>query len=353
MDSQEGFGSLIPENIKKKLHNGGVQFSELRQAGKTPENLIEAIYRFWRGGSIRVERNWNGILDEAEIIQYSNSACLLPDDRIYLNTSTFRNMWKLATWNVNSIRTRLPLLLEWLEEHNPDVVCLQETKVEDQLFPVLELRQSGYECAFYGQKSYNGVAILSKHPIEDVKTGFRNGYDPDNARLIAGTVSGVRLVNVYVPQGQTTESNKFKYKLNFFAELIQEIQAENYSDRSFAIMGDFNIAPEDRDVHSPEEWEGCVLVSKPERAEFKKLLSDDMSDCFRIYNEKAGHYSWWDYRAASFRRDRGVRIDHIIASKEMTKICRACYIDKNPRKLERPSDPVSYTHLTLPTSDLV
>ncbi|HIB38931.1 MAG TPA: hypothetical protein EYO38_01505, partial [Candidatus Lambdaproteobacteria bacterium] len=189
MDSQEGFGSLIPENIKKKLHNGGVQFSELRQAGKTPENLIEAIYRFWRGGSIRVERNWNGILDEAEIVQYSNSACLLPDDRIYLNTSTFRNLWKLATWNVNSIRTRLPLILEWLEEHNPDVVCLQETKVEDQLFPVLELRQSGYECAFYGQKSYNGVAILSKHPIEDVKTGFRNGYDQDNARLIAGTVS--------------------------------------------------------------------------------------------------------------------------------------------------------------------
>ena len=138
MISQESFGTLIPDPLNKKLQQDSVPFSELRQSSPASEKLVEQIYRFWRGGSIRVERNWNGILDEAEIVQYSNSACLLPDDRIYLNTSTFRNLWKLATWNVNSIRTRLPLILEWLEEHNPDVLCLQETKVEDQLFPVLE-----------------------------------------------------------------------------------------------------------------------------------------------------------------------------------------------------------------------
>ena len=338
MDSQEGFGSLIPENIKKKLHNGGVQFSELRQAGKTPENLIEAIYRFWRGGSIRVERNWNGILDEAEIVQYSNSACLLPDDRIYLNTSTFRNLWKLATWNVNSIRTRLPLILEWLEEHNPDVVCLQETKVEDQLFPVLELRQSGYECAFYGQKSYNGVAILSKHPIEDVKTGFRNGYDPDNARLILGTVSGVRVVNVYVPQGQNTESDKFKYKLNFFAELIQEIQAENNSDRSFAIMGDFNIAPKAEDVTNPEAMLNKVSFHPEEHALLAKLTDLGLSDLFRKFDTRPGQFSWWDFRTMGFERDEGMRIDYILGNSVLTSSCQACIIDKGARAQDRPSD---------------
>ena len=338
MISQEGFGTLIPDPLNKKLQQDGVQFSELRQAGKTPENLIEAIYRFWRGGSIRVERNWNGILNEAEIVQYSNSACLLPDDRIYLNTSTSRDLWKLATWNVNSIRTRLPLILEWLEEHNPDVVCLQETKVEDQLFPVLELRQSGYECAFYGQKSYNGVAILSKHPIEDVKTGFRNGYDQDNARLISATVSEVRVINVYVPQGQNTESEKFIYKLTFFEELIQEIKTENFADGLLAIMGDFNIAPKAEDVANPEAMLNKVSFHPKEHELLTKLTDLGLDDLFRKFDTRPGQFSWWDFRTRGFERDEGMRIDFILANTVLTSSCQACIIDTEAREQDRPSD---------------
>jgi len=338
MEPQESFGSLIPENIEKKLHNGGVQFSELRQAGKTPENLIEAIYRFWRGGRIRVERNWNGMLDEAEIVLYCNSACLLPDDRIYFNTSTFQNLWKLATWNVNSIRTRLPLLLEWLDEHNPDVVCLQETKVEDQLFPVLELRQSGYECAFYGQKSYNGVAILSKHQIEDVKAGFRNGYDQDNARLISATVSEVRVINVYVPQGQNTESEKFIYKLTFFEELIQEIKTENFADGLLAIMGDFNIAPKAEDVTNPEAMQNKVSFHPKEHALLRKLTDLGLDDLFRKFDTRPGQFSWWDFRTRGFERDEGMRIDFILGNSVLTSSCQACIIDTGAREQDRPSD---------------
>ena len=338
MISQESFGTLIPDPLNKKLQQDGVPFSELRQSSPASEKLVEQIYRFWRGGSIRVERNWNGILDEAEIVQYSNSACLLPDDRIYLNTSTFRNLWKLATWNVNSIRTRLPLLLEWLEEHNPDVVCLQETKVEDQLFPVLELRQSGYECAFYGQKSYNGVAILSKHPIEDVKTGFRNGYDQDNARLIAGTVSEVRVINVYVPQGQNTESEKFIYKLTFFEELIQEIKTENFADGLLAIMGDFNIAPKAEDVTNPEAMLNKVSFHPEEHALLAKLADLGLSDLFRKFDTRPGQFSWWDFRTMGFERDEGMRIDYILGNSVLTSSCQACIIDKGAREQDRPSD---------------
>ena len=338
MISQESFGTLIPDPLNKKLQQDGVPFSELRQSSPASEKLVEQIYRFWRGGSIRVERNWNGILAEAEIVPYSNSACLLPDDRIYLNTSTFRNLWKLATWNVNSIRTRLPLLLEWLEEHNPDVVCLQETKVEDQLFPVLELRQSGYECAFYGQKSYNGVAILSKHPIEDVKTGFRNGYDQDNARLIAGTVSGVRVVNVYVPQGQTTESEKFIYTLTFFEELIQEIKTENFADGLLAIMGDFNIAPKAEDVTNPEAMLNKVSFHPEEHALLAKLTDLGLSDLFRKFDTRPGQFSWWDFRTMGFERDEGMRIDYILGNSVLTSSCQACIIDRGAREQDRPSD---------------
>ena len=263
---------------------------------------------------------------------------MLPDDRIYLNTSTFRNLWKLATWNVNSIRTRLPLLLEWLEEHNPDVVCLQETKVEDQLFPVLELRQSGYECAFYGQKSYNGVAILSKHPIEDVKTGFRNGYDQDNARLISATVSEVRVINVYVPQGQNTESEKFIYKLTFFEELIQEIKTENFADGLLAIMGDFNIAPKAEDVTNPEAMQNKVSFHPKEHELLTKLTDLGLDDLFRKFDTRPGQFSWWDFRTRGFERDEGMRIDYILGNSVLTSSCQACIIDKGAREQDRPSD---------------
>ena len=159
MNSPESLENFIPADISKKLNNTGVSFSELRQGCETPEKLFEAIYTHWRNGAIRVERNWNGTLDSPEIVLYSNSSCFLPDDQIFLESSHSRTSWKVATWNVNSIRTRLPLLLNWLEENKPHVVCLQETKVEDSQFPLWEINQSGYESSFYGQKSYNGVAI--------------------------------------------------------------------------------------------------------------------------------------------------------------------------------------------------
>ena len=338
MGSRKDFETLIPDKIRKKLHNEGVPFSELRQASKTPENLIEAIYRYWRGGNVRIERNWNGIPAEAENVPYSNSACLLPDDRIYLENSTFRDLWKAATWNVNSIRTRLPLLLEWLEEQNPDVVCLQETKVEDAQFPAWELRQFGYESVCYGQKSYNGVAILSKHPIKDVQLGFHNCYDQDNARLIAATVSGVRLVNVYIPQGQTTESDKFKYKLTFIEELIQEILAENFSDSPLAIMGDFNIAPKAEDVSNPEAMQNKVSFHPEEHALLAKLTDFGLCDLFRKFDPRSGQFSWWDFRTQGFERGEGMRIDFILANTVLTSSCQACIIDTEARKQDRPSD---------------
>ena len=338
MGSRKDFETLIPDKIRKKLRDEGVPFSELRKASKTPENLIEAIYRYWRGGNARIERNWNGIPADAEKVPYSNSACLLPDDRIYLENSTFRDLWKAATWNVNSIRTRLPLLLEWLEEQNPDVVCLQETKVEDTQFPAWELRQAGYESVCYGQKSYNGVAILSKHPIKDVQLGFHNCYDQDNARLIAATVSGVRLVNVYIPQGQTTESDKFKYKLTFIEELIQEILAENFSDSPLAIMGDFNIAPKAEDVSNPEAMQNKVSFHPEEHALLAKLTDFGMCDLFRKFDPRSGQFSWWDFRTQGFERGEGMRIDFILANTVLTSSCQACIIDTEARQQDRPSD---------------
>ena len=338
MGFRKDFENLIPDEIRKKLHNEGVPFSVLRQASKTPENLIEAIYRFWRGGNVRIERNWNGISAEAENLPYSNSACLLPDDHIYLEISTFRGLWKVATWNVNSIRTRLPLLLEWLEEQHPDVVCLQETKVEDAQFPAWEIRQAGYESVYYGQKSYNGVAILSKHPIEDVHLGFHNCYDQDNARLIAATISGVRLVNVYIPQGQTTESDKFKYKLTFIEELIQEILSENFSDSPLAIMGDFNIAPKAEDVSNPEAMQNKVSFHPAEHALLAKLTDFGLCDLFRKFDPRSGQFSWWDFRTQGFERGEGMRIDFILGNTVLTSSCQACIIDTEARQHDRPSD---------------
>jgi len=338
MGSRKDFETLIPDKIRKKLHNEGVPFSELRQASKTPENLIETLYRYWRGGNVRIERNWNGIPAETENLPYSNSACLLPDDLIYLDISTFQDLWKVATWNVNSIRTRLPLLLEWLEEQNPDVVCLQETKVEDAQFPAWELRQAGYESVCYGQKSYNGVAIISKHPIEDVQLGFHNCYDQDNARLITATVSGVRLVNVYIPQGQTTESDKFKYKLTFIEELIKEILAENFADKPLAIMGDFNIAPKAEDVSNPEAMQNKVSFHPAEHALLAKLTDFGLCDLFRKFDPRSGQFSWWDFRTQGFERGEGMRIDFILGNTVLTSSCQACIIDTEARQHDRPSD---------------
>ncbi len=338
MNSPENLENLIPEDINKKLNDAGVLFSELRKGFKTPEKLPEAIYSYWRNGAIRVERNWNGFLDYPEIVLYSNSACLLPDDRIFLESKHSRTSWKLATWNVNSIRTRLPLFLNWLEENKPNVVCLQETKVEDSKFPVWEINQSGYETVFYGQKSYNGVAILSKEPIKKVQKGFRNGYDPENARLIAATISGVRLINVYVPQGQTTESDKFKYKLDFLQELKQEITLLNDSKKPFAIMGDFNIAPSAEDVWNEEIMKNKVSFHPREHEQLKEISETGLTDIFRKFNQKPGLFSWWDFRTRGFERGEGMRIDYILANPVLTSSCLKCIIDLSAREKDRPSD---------------
>ncbi len=338
MSSPESIEKLIPEDLSIKLNNEGVSFSEIRQRCIKPEKFIESIYSFWRSGIIRVERNWNGILDSPEIVLYSNSSCFLPDDQIFLESKHSLTSWKVATWNVNSIRTRLPLLLNWLEKRRPNVVCLQETKVEDSQFPIWEINQAGYESVFYGQKSYNGVAILSKEPIKEVQKGFCNGYDLENARLISATISGVRLINVYVPQGQSIESEKFKYKLEFLQELKREITNLNNSIKPLAIMGDFNIAPNVEDIWDEEIMKNKVSFHPEEHEKLKEISENGLTDIFRKFDKRSGQFSWWDFRTRGFERDEGMRIDYILANSVLTSSCRTCIIDSSARKQDRPSD---------------
>ena len=246
-------------------------------------------------------------------------------------------MFKIATWNVNSLKVRLPHVLTWMEKEKPDVLALQETKSVDENFPVDAIKEAGYQVSFTGQKTYNGVATISKSPIKTISKGLPNFSDEQKRVLVINT-KNIIILNIYVPNGSEINSEKYKYKLKWLSKLHPYIKKLQKKNSRLIILGDFNIAPEDRDVHDPKEWEGCVLVSKSERNEFEKLLSNNMIDCFRIFNNENNHFSWWDYRAASFRRNRGVRIDHILASKSMSQSCKACYIDKGPRKLERPSD---------------
>ena len=242
---------------------------------------------------------------------------------------------KIATWNVNSLKVRLPHLLGWLAEQQPDVVCLQETKQQDTDFPHAELQAAGYHSVCSGQKTYNGVAILSREPIADVQTGIPDFAD-EQKRVIAGTIADVRIVCVYVPNGQSVDSDKYQYKLNWLAALTAWLKDELANHPKLALLGDYNIAPEDRDVHDPQAWQGNVLVSEPEREAFKGLVALGLRDAFRLFEQGGKSYSWWDYRMLAFRRNQGMRIDHILISNALQ--CTACMIDKAPRKLERPSD---------------
>lgn len=241
---------------------------------------------------------------------------------------------RLATWNVNSLRVRLPQMLDWLVHAKPDVVCLQETKLEDPKFPRAELEAAGYSAAFSGQKTYNGVAILARTALDEVSTGFPQ----EQKRLIAATVGGVRVICVYCPNGQAVGSEKYEYKLQWFAQLRAWLKDEFAHHASLAVLGDFNVAPEDRDVHDPKAWEGQVHVSESERAAFRGLLDLGLTDAFRLFPQPEKSFSWWDYRMMAFRRNAGLRIDQILLSSELAKSCTACTIDKGPRKLERPSD---------------
>lgn len=244
---------------------------------------------------------------------------------------------KLVTWNVNSLKVRLPQVLQWLETNPVDVLCLQETKLTDDKFPQAEIEAAGYQVVFSGQKTYNGVAILSRHAIENVQ---KNNplFDDAQQRIIAATIQGMRIICAYVPNGQALDSEKYPYKLSWLASLREWIAQEMSNHTSLALLGDYNIAPEDRDVHDPAAWEGQNLVSPPERAALQALLDLGLKDSFRLFEQAEKSFSWWDYRQLGFRLNKGVRIDHILLSAQLASRCTSCTIDKTPRKWEQPSD---------------
>jgi exodeoxyribonuclease III len=244
---------------------------------------------------------------------------------------------KLATWNVNSLKVRLPQVLEWVGRHRPDVLCLQETKLENPKFPAAEIEAAGYRALHNGQKTYNGVAILSRADSVDAVTAIP-GFADEQKRVLAATVGGTRVICAYVPNGESVESDKYQYKLKWFAALHAWLQQELAQHPRLAVLGDYNIAPEDRDVHDPAAWEGKVLFSKPEREAFNALLALGLKDGFRLFEQPERSFTWWDYRMNAFRRKMGLRIDHILLSEELAKRCTACTIDVEPRKNERPSD---------------
>jgi exodeoxyribonuclease-3 len=244
---------------------------------------------------------------------------------------------KLATWNVNSLKVRLPQVLDWLTANQPDVLCLQETKQEDSQFPLAELREAGYGAVFSGQKTYNGVAIISKAAATETTYGLPN-FPDEQKRVIAATIDGIRVVCVYVPNGQSVDSDKYKYKLSWLSALQAWLRKELMRFQKLALLGDFNVAPEDRDVYDPQAWSGNVLVSTAERTAFKGLLQLGLHDSFRLFDQPEKTYSWWDYRMMAFRRNMGLRIDHILISSALAASCIACSVDRSPRKLERPSD---------------
>jgi exodeoxyribonuclease-3 len=244
---------------------------------------------------------------------------------------------RVATWNVNSLNVRLPQVLAWLQTHGPDVLCLQETKLEDAKFPLEDLRAAGYHAAYSGQKTYNGVAILSKLPAAGVVAAVPDADDPQK-RVLAATVDGVRIVCLYVPNGQSVDSDKYRYKLDWLKKTTAWLTRELAANARLVAVGDFNIAPDERDVHDPKAWEGQVLFSAPERQAFQDLLAIGLSDSFRLFEQPPESYTWWDYRMNAFKRKMGLRIDHILVSESLAATCRACTIDIEPRKNERPSD---------------
>ncbi len=244
---------------------------------------------------------------------------------------------KLATWNVNSLKVRLPHLLDWLASTNPDVVCLQETKLEDSRFPREALESAGYRAAFTGQKTYNGVAILARSPLAEVEAGIA-GFPDEQKRVLSATVERTRVVCLYAPNGQAVGSDKYEYKLRWYEALREWLRKVLARHPRLAVLGDLNIAPEDRDVHDPKAWEGQVHVSEPERAALRGLVGLGLEDSFRLFDQPERSYSWWDYRMAAFRRNAGLRIDLILLSSALARQCRASTIDTAPRKLERPSD---------------
>jgi len=248
---------------------------------------------------------------------------------------------KLATWNVNSLTVRLPQVLDWLSAQNEhggmDVLALQETKTTDDKFPKAEIEAAGYHVAFFGQKTYNGVALIAKHPITEVVHNIP-GFSDEMARVITATVNGVRVVGAYFPNGQAPDSDKFVYKMAWLIALQAFIKDELSRHDKLVLMGDFNITWDDLDVWDPVALAGTIHCTDEERAHFKTLLDLGLTDAFRLFEQAPKSYSWWDYREFAFKRNRGLRIDHILVSSALVKSVTACVIDKTPRKNERPSD---------------
>ena len=244
---------------------------------------------------------------------------------------------KLATWNVNSLNVRAPQVLDWLQSEQVDVLCLQETKIQDHKFPYQALEEIGYQAVHLGQKTYNGVAIISRYPIEDVQFDIPD-FEDEQKRVVAATINGIRIICVYIPNGQSIDSDKYDYKLSWLKALTVYLEQQLKIYPKLALLGDYNIAPEDRDVSDPEAWKGGVLVSQPERDAFKQLIQLGLHDSFRLFEQAEKLYSWWDYRMMAFRRNMGLRIDHILISTPLVQMAKQSWIDKAPRKLERPSD---------------
>ena len=244
---------------------------------------------------------------------------------------------KIATWNVNSLAVRLPQVLDWLKEHQPDALCLQETKLTDEKFPQDVWKELGYRAEFFGQKTYNGVALISRTEASSIVKNIP-GFEDEQARVIAGTVDGVRVIGAYFPNGQAPDSDKFQYKMKWLNALASWVANELKTHAQLALIGDFNIAPEDRDVYDPVAWAGQIHCTPEERAHFQALIGLGLSDAFRLFEQPAKSWSWWDYRNLAFRKNQGLRIDHILVSPALRKRTKACVIDKLPRKNERPSD---------------
>ena len=252
----------------------------------------------------------------------------------------------IATWNVNSVRTRLSQITNWIKEVNPDILCLQETKVIDDAFPSSHFEELGYEVIIHGQKSYNGVAIISKFKIENVKKGFTNEnkeekfslYINEQKRLISADINGLKIINVYVPNGSSIDSDKFDYKIKWLNHLSAFLDEQVKDDDLVCFVGDFNIAPREIDIHAPQKYEGGIMASKIERESLNNVLKGRFIDSFRIFEKNTGHWSWWDYRNNAYELNKGWRIDHIYISKNLSSKLKSCVIERNQRENLQPSD---------------
>jgi exodeoxyribonuclease-3 len=247
-------------------------------------------------------------------------------------------MTKIATWNVNSVRARLPRVLEWLKEFSPDVALLQEIKVIDENFPKMEIEDLGYNLAIHGQKTYNGVAILSKSPIEDIRRGLPGETLDEQARYIEGFTNGLRVASIYLPNGNPVPGEKFDYKLSWMDRLISHAANLLKNDEAFVLGGDYNVIPTDIDCHEPARWVDDALCQPESRRRFRSLLNLGLTEAFRALHPEPGCYSYWDYTGGAWQKDFGIRIDHILLSPQASDRLITCDIDKTPRGKEKPSD---------------